>query len=324
MSNIVPFKAKNLSAEDASFFDLDEIGDDLSSGITGGFAIVSIRGSKWRIKHQGEETPVLNEDEEPVPSLEVVMLRVSRHVSRIFYKKSFEEGDAEEPDCYSLDGISPAEGVKAKQCDNCATCPQAVWGSKISPAGKKTKACQDNKRMAVVPAGDIANEVNGGPMLLRVPAASLADLAAYGKGLKAKGYPYNAVVTRLSFDMDASYPKLKFKAVRALSADEISAVAQYRSSDVMEAILSSTAEIAATGAAPAPTPAPAAPAQPEPAVDTAFEEEEEEEAPKPVKKKAAAKKKATAKKSAPESATAASDELNDELDDILSDLEGLD
>lgn len=317
MSNIVTFKAKSLPAGVAELFDVNEIGDDLSSGVTGGFAVVSIRGSKWRIKYQGDETPVLNEDGEPVPSIEVVMLKASPNVSRIYYAKSFEEGDAEEPDCYSLDGIKPEAGCRSKQADNCAVCPRAVWGSKITPAGKKAKACQDNRRMAIVPAGDIENEVNGGAMLLRVPAASLGDLSVFGKQMKGKGYPYNAIATRIGFDMNASYPKLTFKAVRALTEDELVQVAAHLRSDRLHEILNQAHEVAA---------APAAEPEEAPSVDTDFEEEPEQVVAKP-KAKPKAKAKPAAKKPAPASKPSEDDgeddEMNDALDSILSDLDGL-
>lgn len=313
-NNVVPFNASQLPADIAGLFDVGTDGDDLASGITGGFAVVSIRGSKWRIKHSGEETPVLDENDEPKASLEVVMLGASPNLSRIYYEKDFEEGDAEEPDCYSVDGIAPAADAKHKQCDTCAGCPQAVWGSKITPAGKKAKKCQDSKRIAVVPAGDIANEVYGGPMLLRVPAASLADLASYGKKMKAKGYSYKTIVTRLGFDMDASYPKLTFKAVRVLTEDEVRNVVPHLQGDQIQAILSTAPEVSAPPAEEKSEPAPA--------VDDEFEEPPAAAKPKP-KKKAPAKKKAAAKKAAPADEPK-DDSLDNALDDILSDLGSLD
>ena len=74
-ANVVPFAGGKVpailqnAAADA---------DDLSAGVTGGFAVVSFRGSKWRVKYQGEEHPVLNADGDPIPSLEVVILKAGR------------------------------------------------------------------------------------------------------------------------------------------------------------------------------------------------------------------------------------------------------
>ena len=99
----------------------------------------------------------------------------------------------------------------------CAGCPQNAWGSRITPAGKKAKACADSKRVAVSPLGDIRNEAFGGPMMLRVPAASLVDFANYGDGMDARGYQYYAVGTKMSFDSAEVYPKLVFEPIRPLN-----------------------------------------------------------------------------------------------------------
>jgi hypothetical protein len=239
-ANVVPFAGGKVpailqnAAADA---------DDLSAGVTGGFAVVSFRGSKWRVKYQGEEHPVLNADGDPIPSLEVVILKANPHITKTYYKQGYSEGAAEQPDCMSMDGLRPDVGVALKQADTCAKCPQNVFGSRITPSGKKAKACQDNRRLAVVPANDIANETLGGPMLLRVPAASLADLSMMGKNLKARGFPYNSVIVKVSFDMDTAYPKLMFKPVRPLTDDEGTQVLPLLTDPKLERILAEAVEV---------------------------------------------------------------------------------
>lgn len=310
MGDLVNIKnGANIPAEYAGMFEADS--DDLISGASGGFAVVSIRGSKWRIKSGGEETVVTNDEGDPMPTLEVVMIKASPALSKIYYAKSYEEGDAEAPDCYSTDGVKPSADAPNKQSDSCATCPHAVWGSKITPAGKKAKACQDSRRIAVVPAGDVENELYGGPMLLRVPAASLADLATFGKQLKAKGYPYNTIATKLGFDPNASYPKLTFKALRPLSEDELGTIAQHLQSDRLHQVLADD-EFAAP-AAPA-----AAPKKEETkTVDVDFEEPAPEAKAKPAKKAAAKKAEPAPEKEEPKS------DLDNDLDDILGELDGI-
>lgn len=315
MGEVTPFKA-NLPAELQGAFDIDALAGDLYEGVSGGFAVVSFRGSKWRIKHGGEERPILKDDE-PVPSLECVLIKASKSVSKIFYAEGYEEGDDSAPDCWSIDGIRPDSASANIQSETCAACPNNVWGSKISPQGKKTKKCGDNRRVAVAPLGDITNEALGGPMLLRVPAASLADLATYGKGMAAKGFPYNAIGTRIGFDLDASYPKLTFRPIRKLNNDELAEVAGHFQGESLANILDVPQEIAA-----APAPAVKEPPKPQPAVSTEFEEEE----PPPPAEKSKAKKGKKAAKAAKPAATAAPAEggLDDELDDILAGLDNLD
>lgn len=237
--NVVPFAGGKIPAA------LQDVGfdaDDLSAGVTGSFAVISFRSSRWRIKFQGEEHNLLNADGDPVSSLELVLLKANPHITKNYYKEGYVDGATDAPDCFSLDGIKPDPTSPELQAESCARCPKNVFGSKITPAGKKAKACQDNRRMAVVPANDLRNDTFGGPMLLRVPAMSLPDLALMGKQLKNRGFPYNTVTVRVGFDMEASYPKLTFRPVRPLSEDEGVVVRELLSDVKLERVLAEAIE----------------------------------------------------------------------------------
>jgi hypothetical protein len=135
-----------------------------------------------------------------------------------------------------------------------------AWGSRITPAGKPGKACSDSKRTVVVPLGDMENEVFGGPMLLRIPAASLQDLAQYGQRMNALGYPYYTIGTRISFDVKEAFPKFVFKEIRALSDAEADRILELREDPRVARILSETEVVSEQMAPPAPAfeqPAPA-------------------------------------------------------------------
>lgn len=351
--NVIPFDPAKLPAAVAGQF-ADELSDDLISG-GAGYGIVSIRGSKWRMKFEGEERVVLDANGDPVASLEVVLVKASADVSKQYFGKAYGgEGDDSAPICLSIDGKTPDGGSPEKQCDTCAACPHNQWGSKIAPSGKKTKACQDSKRVAVVPLYDLKNASYGGPMLLRVPAASLKDLARFGQLLKGKGFPYNTVAVRLGFDHNASYPKLTFKAVRALEPAELSIIAELKSSESVERILHDAyngdapapteaqdgavdVEFEQPAAAPATAPAaaPQAPAaQPVPAPEVATVVADDpvaaaEAALAKAKAERAAKQAASvqaapAAQAAPAPAPAPEgDSLADDIDSIISDLDGL-
>lgn len=198
----------------------------MSEGVGASFAIVSFRGKVWRIKYRGEEHNLVDPPAQPgyppqpKAVLEAVLIYASPAISRIFYEKGYTEGSTEAPDCFSTNGVSPDPASPKVQCATCAACPRAVWGSKMTPTGKAGKQCNDSKRIAILPAGDLANETFGGPMLLRIPAASLGDMASYSSYLQSQGYPYFAVVTALSFDHNEAYPKLVFSAMRPLNDAE--------------------------------------------------------------------------------------------------------
>src|SRR5512134_852060 len=129
--------------------------DDLMANTAGGFPVVSFRGRVWRIIAGGESTPVMDANQQPMPSIEVVMVKANPLVSKIFYEAAYVEGSDDPPDCFSNDGITPDMSIEEPQSESCQTCHQNVWGSKITPQGTKVKACSDSRRMAVVPAGEV-------------------------------------------------------------------------------------------------------------------------------------------------------------------------
>lgn len=305
----------------------DDNSDELSAGVSGGFGVLSFRGSKWRVKHGGEEIPLVDAEGDAISSLRLVLVKANKHVSKNYYGKQYEEGSVDQPDCFSIDGITPDASVVNPVNDVCATCPKNVFGSRITESGKKAKACSDNRRVAVVPEGDLANERFGGPMLLRIPPTSLTNLANYGKKFKGTNHRYNTVVTRVSFDMDTSYPHLMFKAVRPLTDEEgeelLSLLSDGEFVGKIESILAQPGELAPVKA------------EEESAEEALFGDDEPEEAPKPAPKAApkAEKPKAEAKKAAPKAAPKAEkpapeeetpDDLDEELDSILSSLDNLD
>lgn len=212
MGDIIPIKTINSPAI-ASAFGYQE--SDLTEGAGVGFPVLTYRGKVWRVVHKGTEHALTTPDGDPIPSVRVIILKANKNLSKIYYEKSYKEGDNDSPDCYSMNGESPDPSVKKPQSKKCSTCPQAAWGSRVSDEGKELKACQDSRRLVVVPSNDIANEQLGGPMLLRVPAASLGNLVSYDDMLRQANAAYFGVATKISFELDAAYPKLKFEYDRA-------------------------------------------------------------------------------------------------------------
>lgn len=234
MSNVIPFQPGQVSRVFAN----DHVQDDLSAGVAAGFGLIGYRGKVWSIRYRGEERKLLRDDGDgPRNSIEVVILKASTVISKIWYEQGWVEGNNEAPDCYSLNGVSPEVQSRKRQSDACALCPRNVWGSRTTPQGKQGKECADSKRLAVVPLGDINNEVFGGPLLLRVPAASLQELAQYGQKMQKLGYPYYAIGTRIAFDAEQSYPKFVFSGIRPLTDDEAPLVKALRDGHMVDRII---------------------------------------------------------------------------------------
>jgi hypothetical protein len=129
-----------------------------------------------------------------------------------------------------------------------------------------------------LPAQSIFGNVEGGKM----------PMQAYAKFLGGHGLPVTAVVTEMRFDTSSATPKLTFKAVRPLEADELALCQEKGRSPDAKAAISQT-PAALDGAKPK--------AKAEPKVDAASDDETpaptatSESAEEPVKrpKKAAPK-----------------------------------
>lgn len=232
--NIIPFEGKSLPAY-LKKFDVSALNADLTAHAGGGFPVLSTKGNKWAVVRDGERTVLPNpkDPESPATYVDVVIIKASKDKSKVFYLKGYDPDSSEKqkPDCYSSDGISPAADAANPQAKKCATCAHNQWGSKIGDKGAtKGKACSDNVRLAVAPAGQIND-----PMLLRVPPASIRNLGEYGQLLAKRGVGYNMVVTKVAFDPD-SLGKILFKPVGFLDDASYVEVQEVMESDIVRDI----------------------------------------------------------------------------------------
>lgn len=282
MSNIIPFQAGQLPASVLQAMQAMQ-SSELSENVGANFAVVSIKGKVFRIKHGGQEYPLMMEhqgSQYPAPNFDVIIPKANGPLSKTFYAAGYSEGSDAQPDCWSEDGVHPLSPMEKRPlmlngqgqsvpCTDCRMCPNNVFGSKVNEVTKKgTKACADTRKVIINPAGDIANERFGGAMLLRVPAASLGPLAEYDRKLKAAGIPYFAVVTRITFDQTVAYPKLDFAPLRMITDAEAAQILEVRTDSRTDLILNSGQVVAPTGmealagqAVPAALAAPQAPVQ---------------------------------------------------------------
>lgn len=228
--------------------------DDLSGGITGGYGLIKYRGKVWSVQYQGSNTPLMRLDGDgPRASLDLVIVKANGLLSKTWYEGGWDENNSNPPDCASANGVFPDAGVAKKQSNVCATCPKNAWGS--DPKGGRGKACQDHRRLAVVPLSDLRLEMYGGPLLLRCPAASLQDLAAFDSRYKGMGYPYFTMAIKIGFDPQESFPKFTFNAIRPLTNDEGAIIMAHRGSAETARVVSEASAPAQAAAAPASEPA---------------------------------------------------------------------
>jgi hypothetical protein len=275
MSNIVPVNIQ-VPAHLASRVGVPSaLASSLTGGLSSGnsFPRISIKASRFRIV-EGDTETVLDST-----TLDVVIVGANPRLSKTWYAKQWTpDSEPQAPDCFSLDGVSPDPEATDPQNDLCASCPQNAWGSKVTPQGQQIKACSDTKRLAVVAADDPSGPV----YLLSVTPAALKGLNQYQKELSVRGIPPEIVKTRVSFDTDASFPKLKFTFGGFLDADVQQVVDGLFGTDQIKEITGETLRqpVAVPQIAKAPAPAPA-PVAPKPAVKAAAPVVEPAPAPAP-------------------------------------------
>jgi hypothetical protein len=247
MSNIIPFESGNLPAYFKEV-DVSSLNTDLTNHSGGGFPIISIKGKIFTVVRDGVRTVLPNpkDPDSPATAIDVVVVKANKGTSKVFYAGGYSEGgDQKKPDCFSNTGDKPDPSVKSPQAKSCATCTHNQWGSRTGENGGKGKACQDSVRIAIAAPGMLND-----PMLLRVPPASIRALGEFGQACAKRGLPYNAVVTKLGFDMESPTPKLVFRPVGMLDDKGFSQVQEVAASDTVASILG---KVGSPDALPAPT-----------------------------------------------------------------------
>jgi hypothetical protein len=248
MSSIIPFESGNLPAYFKAV-DVASLNSDLTNHSGGGFPIISIKGKIFTVVRDGvrQVLPNPKDPDSPATAIDVVVVKANKGTSKVFYAGGYSEGgDQKKPDCFSNTGDRPDPSVKSPQAKSCATCTHNQWGSRTGENGGKGKACQDSVRIAIAAPGMLND-----PMLLRVPPASIRALGEFGQACAKRGLPYNAVVTKLGFDMESPTPKLVFKPVGMLDDKGFAQVQDVAASDTVANILG---KVGSPDALPAPTP----------------------------------------------------------------------
>jgi hypothetical protein len=229
---------------------------------------ISTKGSRFRLVEDGVETVV-------GVTMDVVIVGANPRVSKIFYARQYDPKDVSPPDCFSDDGIVPDSSVTDPVHSNCESCPNNILGSKINPGtGAKTKLCGDQRHLAVVSAAD-PSKVYG----LSVPVSGMKALREYFKGLNNYGLIPQEVITELSFDDDASYPKLLFSQKGYVPAKGLVAIEEIEKSPEVNVV---TRQRDDTNKLAAPATPKAAPVAEKPAVAAAavvVDEDEEDTTP---------------------------------------------
>ena len=233
---------------------------------------IGLKGNRFRQVINGQEVGVWEEN-----YLDVIIVGVVPTLSRIYYAGKYKQaGDNAPPVCYSVDNVVPSDDVISKQSDKCATCPQNVKGSRISDDGHEGKACSYFRRMCIkLPGDSTLYYVDVKAMGLfgdSNKALNQFSMNDYAKFLETRGVDASLVITRLSFDIDSSVPKLLFKPfgyIDEFDAEQIRAISEtneineyltinMKTVDISQEISADAVDDVAEAEAPAPQPVQAA------------------------------------------------------------------
>lgn len=207
------------------------------------FPVISIKGKNFAVVKDGERQlltrRVTSEDgvqeDLAVTALNMIVVRANIK-SRAFYVKGFTEGDSDgqKPTCFSHDGLAPDANAAEPQHTNCATCPHAAWGTKVSNDGQggKGTACSPRVRAAVANAADLKTVY-----LLNIPIGSRPSFQDAVKTADQHGKDYNEVQMRIAFDQEAATPKLVFKPSGLVADEAYATVQELYNSDAVQDIV---------------------------------------------------------------------------------------
>ena len=226
---------------------------------------ISIRGSVFRLVVGGEEV-AKNESR----AMNVVVVGGAPSIFRTYHAKAYTPGENLPPECWSNDGKRPDASIESPQSPLCESCPQNIKGS----GSNDSRACKFNQYLAVVLADDIGGDV----YQLVLPSKSYfgrgdADnmpFQQYAKYVSSQGHNIDDIVTEMRLDSDSDTPKLVFRPVRYLTAEETAAAMAQGKSDATRSAITRTVmkkKEAPKVALAAPAPAPAPAAAPEEAVE---------------------------------------------------------
>lgn len=275
VSNVTVFNPGAMRPAYAKQGELSAIAKALAGGGASGKRL-SIKGGVFRLIVDGKEVTSIEDR-----YLDVVFVNAAPKVARVFYAGSYVEGQATAPACWSADGDRPDGSIKQPQGATCATCPQNVAGS----GQGQSRACRFNQLMAVV----LANDMEGDVMQLSLAATSIfgkaegenRPLQDYVRYMYAQGIDVTHLITRLKFDTNSPVPKLFFKPMRWLTAEEHEACQdQGKTPDALKAISMTPGHVDTGTAVAAPAPM-AAPQATKPAKPAALPPEEDDEPPAP-------------------------------------------
>lgn len=177
---------------------------------------------------------VLSVDKRSMPNNEIIVVIIDGVLENAWYEGDFDADNPAPPTCYAFGrdepDLAPHQNVQAAALARspiCKGCEMNEYGSAKTGRGK---ACKNQRRLALIPAGDInprtrefepvrdpEHFLKTEMRYLKVPPTSIGAYAAYVKQLSGGVHrPPHAVFTRISLSPHATKQwEMRFEAVPA-------------------------------------------------------------------------------------------------------------
>jgi len=116
----------------AEYYGDDDDEKDFATPGGAPIGVISVRGSKWRARYQGAETPLRDPETGLLQGhLDVIFVAAQPGKSKTYYEGSFVEGSDARPDCTSVDGITPDPASPHLQASTCGECQWNQWNTAV-------------------------------------------------------------------------------------------------------------------------------------------------------------------------------------------------
>lgn len=175
----------------------------------------------------------------PVPNNKLDVLILDYAFENTMYDGKYDKDNPRSPICFAIakgdepEELAPHELAPQPQAESCSVCPNAKWGS--DPDGGRGKACQERRRLVMIPAAALADAdsiLSAEVAVMKLPVTSVRQWGQYVNTIASiNRRPPFALITQIGTTPDPkSQFKVTFKALEAVGDNFLEAIMRKRES----------------------------------------------------------------------------------------------